>query len=385
MILLKRLVFVVSILCASVQGFSQSGNGAIKGKLTDGATGETLPFANVVVTRGGNTVAGGSTDFNGEYSIRAIPVGTYDIEATFVGYPSLKMTGVRISSGIMILDLKMTSGGGIKLDDVVIVAFEVPLIDKKGGSATVVDGEALKRMPGRGVESAATITGGVVSNDGQIESIRGARPNATVYYIDGIKVIGNLDLPQSAIDQVEIILGGLPPMYGDATGGIISVTTKGASSEFFASVEMFTRLAASDYWDIGGVNLFGGSVGGPLVQVVDKAKTAAAQAIKQDSIVKKPFISYFVSGQTYVDPNYGTSAFPNKRIKDDVLAELIDNPLVLQKNGTAISAEYLRASDMEEVNKAMSQDFAVNVSGKIDINTSKSTTITFGVQVFLSL
>ncbi|NQY08469.1 MAG: carboxypeptidase regulatory-like domain-containing protein [Flavobacteriales bacterium] len=188
-----------------------TGKAAIKGKLTDAETGESLPFANVVLTQYGFTIAGSSTDFNGEYNIKRIHAGTYDIEATFVGYPSLKVTNIKINSGIQIIDLKMTGGGGIKLDDVVIVAYEIPLVGLRDKSFTTIRGEELKRMPGRGVSSAATISGGVAS-------IRGARPNATVYYIDGLKVIGNLDLPQSAIDQTEIMLGGFPPMYGDKRG-----------------------------------------------------------------------------------------------------------------------------------------------------------------------
>ena len=36
-------------------------------------------------------------------------------------------------------------------------------------------------------------------------------------------------LPQSAIDQMTVVTGGLPAQYGDATGGIISITTQGPS------------------------------------------------------------------------------------------------------------------------------------------------------------
>ena len=37
------------------------------------------------------------------------------------------------------------------------------------------------------------------------------------------------NLPKSAIEEVQVITGGLPASYGDATGGIVSITTRGPS------------------------------------------------------------------------------------------------------------------------------------------------------------
>lgn len=45
-------------------------------------------------------------------------------------------------------------------------------------------------------------------------------------YIDGIRTIGTTNLPKSALDQVTVITGGIPAEYGEATGGVINITTK---------------------------------------------------------------------------------------------------------------------------------------------------------------
>ncbi|NQY67169.1 MAG: carboxypeptidase regulatory-like domain-containing protein [Flavobacteriales bacterium] len=379
---MKRILVVISVLCLSVQGFSQSGNGSVKGVLTDAETGEPIPFANIVIQRGGDFVAGSATDFNGEYNIKAIPVGTYDIIAKYIGFSPLKMTGIRVSTGIQVYDLKLSSG--IQMEEFKIVVYTKPLIDIKGGSVQTMTGDEIKKMPGRGVESAALMAGGVVSTDGEIESIRGARSDATVYYIDGIKVIGSIELPQSAIDQVEVILGGLPPMYGDATGGVISVTTKGASSEFFGSIEFMSRVAAHNYWDFNSSNMVSFMAGGPLVQLKDKAKIAKAVADGENTgsldmkKYKKPFISYMVSSQIYHQPNYGYQGGSLYRAKDDVIERLDQAPLVLQAEGTAMSAEYLRASDFEPINKAKERGYSGSISGNFNVNTSKKTTLKFG-------
>ena len=55
--------------------------------------------------------------------------------------------------------------------------------------------------------------------------------------IDGIKVRGSSNLPKGALEEVQVITGGLPANYGDVTGGIISITTRGPSANYFGSIE----------------------------------------------------------------------------------------------------------------------------------------------------
>ncbi len=115
-------------------------------------------------------------------------------------------------------------------------------------------------MPNRSVDGVAATVGGVFSRDGERGSVRGARSDGTVTYIDGIKVTGSAALPPSAIEQVSVLLGGLPAQYGDATGGVINVTTKGPSREFGAGME----IESSQFLDNFGYNRLGFNLNGPL-------------------------------------------------------------------------------------------------------------------------
>ena len=45
--------------------------------------------------------------------------------------------------------------------------------------------------------------------------------------VDGVRVIGSLYVPINAIYELNIITGGIPANYGDVTGGIVEITTKG--------------------------------------------------------------------------------------------------------------------------------------------------------------
>lgn len=84
-------------------------------------------------------------------------------------------------------------------------------------------------MPTRDATGIASTVGGVYSSEGGGGlSIRGARSEDSYYYIDGIKVRGScFSLPKAAMQEVSVITGGVPANYGDVTGGIISITTRG--------------------------------------------------------------------------------------------------------------------------------------------------------------
>ena len=56
--------------------------GTIRGTITDGTTGETVPFANVLVVE---TQTGTTSDLDGAYEVR-LDAGTYNLEFSFLGY-----------------------------------------------------------------------------------------------------------------------------------------------------------------------------------------------------------------------------------------------------------------------------------------------------------
>src|SRR5690606_37888946 len=129
--------------------------------------------------------------------------------------------------------------------------------------------------------------------------------------VDGVKVRGSAQVPQSAIEQVTVITGGVPAQYGDATGGIISITTRGPSKDFSGGVE----LATSELTDSYGYNLASANVSGPIYSKKDKEGN------------KSPLIGFFLSaeGEWMKDPN--PSAIGSYRVKGSVLDDLEKNPL----------------------------------------------------------
>jgi hypothetical protein len=262
----KLLSGLFVIMLFSIPGFTQS-SGTLMGKLIDKETGEPIPFGNIVVEAAGRQVGGTTSNFDGEYTIRPIPAGRYDVKATYVGYKPLMITGVIINADkITFQNIEMESTA-VTLTTFEVIEYKVPLIEKDGGaSGGSLTREEIEKMPGRSAASVAVTVGGVFSQDGEVGSIRGQRSEGTVYYIDGVRVRGSSALPKGALEQVTVITGGLPAQYGDATGGIIQVTTRGASREFGGGVEILT----SQFLDPYGYNLLGFNVQGPLIKGRDE-------------------------------------------------------------------------------------------------------------------
>ena len=85
-------------------------NGVLKGIVVEAKTNEPIPFCNVVVKQDGKQVHGRSTDFDGIYTIKPLPMGVYTVEIVFPGYRRFERDGIHVkASGFTVLDVSMVS------------------------------------------------------------------------------------------------------------------------------------------------------------------------------------------------------------------------------------------------------------------------------------
>ncbi len=339
--------FLIATLCLTAQT-------ALSGKVTDVEAGnEPLPFAAVSLFKGGAFFQGTTTDLSGNYFFSNIDPGTYDIEVNYIGYPPTKITGIPVLPGqTNSADVEVTNAGGVNLDVVVVTGFEVPLIeiDNTTSGQTITSSE-IQRLPTRNINQLASITAGAASADeGSAISIRGSRANATNYYVDGVRVQGSL-LPESEIEQLQVITGGLEARYGDVTGGIISVTTKGPSAEFNVNAEAET----SEGLDAFGNSLVGVAVSGPII------KRGEDRAI----------LGFRLSGRYTSQKDDDPSAVPLYRVKDEVLSALEANPVILQGGRPFVAADFLTDSDVDALQtRPFEGRDILNLNGKLDARLS---------------
>ena len=153
----------IALLCilSTLQVDAQISSGTLKGVVTHTETGETLPFVNVVLFLNGNQITGGTTDFDGKYTIKPINPGTYDVLFSFVGYTPKRITGVVVNAN-KIQFVNGTLSEGVMIDEAEVVTYTVPLIDRDGGaSGGTVTREDIEKLPGRDATSVATTVAGV--------------------------------------------------------------------------------------------------------------------------------------------------------------------------------------------------------------------------------
>lgn len=388
--MLRNFTFlIVSFLFSAVFSYAQVGLGTIKGSVIDGDTKEPIYGCKVLIKQNGSVKGGANTDFDGKFQINSVAPGSFDVEIRneTEGYQGTSIEGVIVSAEkITFLDnTELTKAQSVQdIGEVKVVAYRVPLIDKDGGaSGATVTREDIARLPVRSATEVAGTVGGVNNQeDGGGVSVRGSRSDGTFYYIDGIKVRGSTNLPKSAIEEVSVITGGLPANYGDATGGIISITTRGPSATYFGSVEAVSSgfyLNGQDPngydgkvigLDKFGYNLVEGMFSGPLW-------------MEKDSTGKptKPRLGFLASVNftNQLDPR--PVANGNWRVKKDVRDQLIQNPIRPTETGqgTYHNSLFLRQDDFEKTPYRMNAAQTV-LSGqaKIDVNTGPSVNLTFG-------
>ena len=337
---------------------------SLAGKVTDAETGEPILFGTVSLYKQGTLETGVDTDLDGFYNFANIDAGTYDVEVSYVGYSPQRVEGVIVYGGKSNkLDVKL--GQGIDLEEVVVISYKVPLIEKDqtstGGTLT---SDQLKKLPTRNIGAIAANVAGVSSGDeGDDLNIKGSRGASTFYMVDGIRVQGG-NIPESEIDQIQIITGGIDAQYGDVTGGLINITTKGPSKKFSGSIEAET----SEFLDPYRNSLVGVSLSGPILSKKD-----------DEGNVIKSILGFRVSGRYTYRYDDDPPAIPVYRVTDEKLAELEANPVIsLGEGGRVVSAEDLVGQDDVQVldAKPFEDRNNINLTAKLDARLSDAIDVT---------
>jgi hypothetical protein len=131
------------------------------------------------------------------------------------------------------------------------------------------------------------------------------------------------------IAEINTVTGGISAEYGDLTGGVVSITTRGPSNQFAGSVEAIT----SDLLDPYGYNTIEGGISGPII-VRNNAKKGTPS---QEAI-----LGYLIGGNINYRKDPSPSPIPFWKVKEDVYEQIYKNRL-LHRPGTGFvpAAEYI--------------------------------------------
>jgi len=228
-------VLLSAVLFSAGEVFSQ-GRGSITGTIYDGLNESTLPGATITIA---GTQKGTASDIDGRFVLTDLPVGTVNIEISFVGYLT-EQVSVELAEGETKSITVNLMPDLLTMDEVVVIGYGTMRRSDLTGSVVSVTSEDLNRFPStnaiemlRGQAPGVHVTTGNASPGGSANiRIRGERSLSSsqtpLYLVDGMVVPNINDLNPNDIESVEILKdASSQAIYGArASNGVILITTK---------------------------------------------------------------------------------------------------------------------------------------------------------------
>ncbi|QCX02405.1 TonB-dependent receptor [Aggregatimonas sangjinii] len=210
-------------------------DGTLMGSVSD--AGQPVPFANIYLK---GTPYGTSSDQSGNYSLDKIPVGSYQLQVTAIGYRPFSENVTIRDTEKQTIAINLTASTE-QLDETVVTGtLKAVSRSESPVPVEVYSPTFLKKNPTASIFEALQNVNGVrpqincnVCNTGDIH-INGLEGPYTLVLIDGMPIVSGLGtvyglsgIPNSLIEQIEIVKGPASSLYGsEAVGGLINIITK---------------------------------------------------------------------------------------------------------------------------------------------------------------
>lgn len=256
-LLLSLLLFGQSIL------FAQAQRGKITGRVVDDATNEPLTGATVILQ---GTHMGAGVDTEGKFFILNVPVGSYTLNVSMVGYASVNIKNVEVNidrTTELSFRLKDKS---IQTSTVEIVADRPKVIKDQTSSASTLTEETIKAAPVEGLRGMIDLSTSFQKNSQGDYQVRGSGTNEVSFQINGVEQVNSdnavpgwgsgtkannswkYDVNPIGVAQMQMITGGFNAEYGNAQAGVVKVVMKEGSSRFTGEFKVEYKPEGQYHW-----------------------------------------------------------------------------------------------------------------------------------------
>ena len=193
---------------ASVPAKETDKDCGLAGKVTNNKS-EPLYMAIVRIYKGGSSKGATTTDDDGKYSFAGLQAGTYDsVTIRIMSCIPKTITNVILEEDkITDLDIVLNIDPQAKTLNESVVVQRKHLFNKRVSAK-----EEFKNAAGNGGAYRSQSSAEVISKSNKA-NIAGARGNGTVYYVDGVKASGKMNLPQNR--DGDALTTGIPAEYAD--------------------------------------------------------------------------------------------------------------------------------------------------------------------------
>ena len=235
-------------------GVLYASNGKIAGRVVEKETGSPAVGVNVILI---DTYLGAATDENGRFTILNIPPGTYSIRVDAIGFATITMKDVRVTTS-QTTELSFTLEEAVIEGQEITVIAERPLVQKDlTASQRVTTAKEIEDMPVESFLGVLTTHAGVNQSAGGALHVRGGRSNEVGYYIDGVSVSNPfytnslaVSVSNKALEEMKLVSGAFNAEYGNAMSGVVNVTIKEGGKNYDGSLSYYTGDYSSSAHDI---------------------------------------------------------------------------------------------------------------------------------------
>jgi hypothetical protein len=245
--LMKVIIIVVNILMLNIKAEDETRFGSIKGTVLDKDTKTGLAGANVILKGVG---LGAASNMQGEFSIINVPVGSYSVEFSYIGFESVTKTDIIVRSGRATFVNCEMSMSTISSDEVVVTGGIFTLSEEEVSSSANFSYEEIRRAPGSAgdVSRILMTLPGIGKVDDQKNSliVRGGSPNENSFYVDNIEIPNINHFPTQGssggpislinvdfIQDVSFYSGGFSSQFGDKLSSVMDMRFREGNRQEF--------------------------------------------------------------------------------------------------------------------------------------------------------
>jgi hypothetical protein len=243
------LLFVAGFLCVPAV-FAQTGSGTVSGTVTD-PTGAVVPGATVTIE---NPVSqyerSAAADAQGHFQFPNVPFNSYHMTVKAAGFASwVHDVNVRAGSPV---NVAVTLSVGAAATTIQVTGQD--LVNNAPTMDTAIDRKAFAEIPlesqSSGLSSLVTLSspGVTADSNGMFHGLGDHAENS--FSVDGqpitdqqSKAFSN-QLPDSAVQSMQVIEGAPPAQYGDKTSLVIQVTTRSGQGDTKPTGQVFASYGS---------------------------------------------------------------------------------------------------------------------------------------------
>ena len=237
--------------------------GIVGGVVLDESNGSTLPGVNITIKELSKNT---TSDVDGKFIFRNLPVGIYEIEFRFVGYQSKVVSEVTvIANETVSLNVNIASQKNV-IDEVVITRTKAKaesvksLLIAQKNSANVSDGisaETIKRTPDKSTSDVLKRISGASIQDNRFVIIRGLNDRYNAAFLNGAPLPSSepdrkafsFDIfPSNMLDNLIITKTASPDLPGDFAGGVVQINTKSVPDKDFQTLTIGSGYNTITTW-----------------------------------------------------------------------------------------------------------------------------------------